>query len=281
MGKADAVQRTLSNFMKSFRFIALVAFCQLAFIVARSAKAEDLLPKTAPCDIKDSECIHQNILQAAKSITNKSERDKTYRELAKSWARSGQPEQAMTIIPLIETPDTRAMTIRGIGMEIANIGLTYEQRSKIYADLRTHADKLKFIHEPSYAIALTYIAMGQAFAGDDNDARKTAGQMENAALRHKAFGETAEIQAERKDYANAKITLDKIEDIPYKNKALATVSRLLADRDMLSEAYDAAKQITNPYLMTTALQYIVDKQNALNSAVKTTDDNIQPSEKEN
>ena len=38
-------------------------------------------------------------------------------------------------------------------------------------------------------IALTYISMAQAFAGDNDAAMKTAAGMDNQALRNKAYGE--------------------------------------------------------------------------------------------
>ncbi len=92
--------------------------------------------------------------------------------------------------------------------------------------------------------------------------------MENASLRHKAYGETAEIQAENGDYENAKISLNKIDDIPYKNKAYTMVSRLLAGKGMMTQAYDAAMQITNPYLKAAAIQNILDRHTAPTETTK-------------
>lgn len=248
--------------MKPRCFIVLTALCQLAFALSpQPAKAQADF-----CGLNDTECLHETILQTATSLTDKTERDKTLRELAKSWAAAGNMKKALEIVPMIETPDTRAMTIRGIGMELSALNISKDERGKIFSSLREEAEKMKAAHAPSYAIALTYIAMSQAFAGDNEEARKTAGEMENEALRHKAFGETAEIQAERGDYKNAKISLDKIDDIPYKNKAYATVSRLLASQNQLEDAYDAAMQITNPYLKATALQNILNVQGMLKNA---------------
>lgn len=254
--------------MKLHCFIALTALCQLTFaILPATASAESTL-YAKPCAADDKECLHETIAELAKTLTNKSERDQTYRELAKSWARAGKPEKALEIVPLIETPDTRAMAIRGIGMELAGLQWPKDKQDKIFTQLREQAEKLKEAHPPSYGIALTYIAMGQAFAGDNDGAWKTAADMENASLRHKAYGETAEIQAENGDYENAKISLNKIDDIPYKNKAYTMVSRLLAGKGMMTQAYDAAMQITNPYLKAAAIQNILDRHTAPTETTK-------------
>ncbi len=127
-----------------------------------------------------------------------------------------------------------------------------------FAKLRTVAEKIE--HQPSYAIALTYIAMAQAFAGDDEGAWKTAADMENDALRHKAYGETAEIQAERGDSQAAMKSIGFIESLAFRNKAYAIVTKLLADRGKLEEALNSAKAITNDYKKAQALQYVLDKQ---------------------
>lgn len=248
--------------MKLHCFIVLTALCQLTFAILSAAASAENPAELKTCAISDTECLHEEIAHAAKTLSNKTERDQTYRELAKSWARAGKPEKALEIVPLIETPDTRAMAIRGIGMELAGLKWPKDKQDKIFAQLREQAESLKESHPPSYGIALTYIAMGQAFAGDNEGAWKTAAEMENSSLRHKAYGETAEIQVEKDDYENAKISLNKIDDIPYKNKAYVTVSKLLADKDMMTQAYDAAIQITNPYLKAAAIQNILDRQAA-------------------
>lgn len=250
--------------MKLRHFIVLAALCQpivsLLPVTAWAQKSPAADEKICAAD--DLECLHETIAALGKTLTDKTERDQTYRELAKSWARAGMPERALELVPLVETPDTRAMTIRGIGMELAALKRPKPEQDELFAQLREQAESLKETHPPSYAIALTYIAMGQAFAGDNENSWKTAADMENTALRHKALGETAEIQAEAKDYENAKISLNKIEDMPYKNKAYASVSRILAKQNLMADAYDAARQISNPFLKAAALQNLIETQNA-------------------
>ncbi len=235
----------------------LFAICIL-FPLGVQAANEKAPP--APCNTSDKICILGEIERQAERLENKTEKDQTLRELAKAYARAGKLEAAVKLIALIVTPDTQAMTIRGIGMEIADLHLPPEQQVAAFATLRAEAEKIK--HPPSYAIALTYIAMAQAFAGDNEGAWKTAADMENTSLRHKAFGETAEIQAEKGDYASAKAGLLKIDDPAYRNKATRNVSKILADKGLYEQSYESSRQIANPYLRALALQYLVDRQNS-------------------
>lgn len=229
------------------------ALLLLAFIIlcAFPAQAQD-------CKVEDRPCVTQSLLQAAGTIENKAWRDQTYRELAKTMAFDGDIDGAIALIEKIETPDTKAMTIRGIGMAAADNKLAPEKYAEAFTKLRETADKIT--HPPSYAIALTYIAMSQAFAGDNDGAWKTAASMENEALRHKAYGETAEIQAEEDDFDAAMKSIGFIGSGAYANKSLTTISKIFADRGALDHALQAAQKITEPYKKAQALQYVMDKQ---------------------
>ncbi len=210
------------------------------------------------CEIKDRLCILDQLTAESAKIENNAWRDQTYREIAKTYAFEGQFEKAIEIIAKIETPDTKALTIRGIAMEIAPQNFSEEKKKERFTSLRLESEKIT--HPPSYAIALTYIAMAQAFADDNEGAWKTASDMENSALRNKAYGETAEIQAEKGDYKSAQISIEKIESISYRNKAFSIVSKILADKKLFEEAYSAAKAVTNPYKKAQSIQYILDQQ---------------------
>ena len=212
------------------------------------------------CGIDDKDCIFKTIEAEALKIDNTSWRDQTYRELAKSKAANGDIIGALALIEKIETPDTQAMTIRGIGMEVADLELDKETADGVFSALREQAEIIE--HPPSYAIALTYIAMGQAFAGDNEGAWQTAASMENDALRHKAYGETAEIQAEAGDYDAAMKSIAAIESTAFKNKAYALVSKILTERGQYEDGLKAAMQITNSYKKANALQLVLDQQNA-------------------
>jgi predicted negative regulator of RcsB-dependent stress response len=200
------------------------------------------------------------IRENAENIENKSWRDKVLRELAKAYTHEGYENKAIELIDEIQTPDTKAMTIRGIGMAAAdNQWQNTERYNKLFKNLSSAAEKID--HPPSHAIAYTYIAMSQAFAGDNMGAMATAKAMENDALRHKAFGETAEIQAERGEFDEAMKSIAQIESEAFKNKAYGIIAGIFIQNGKLDEAYEAGQKITNAYVRTQVFQNIVNYDN--------------------
>lgn len=230
----------------------LISLIFLNFTAVFSVQAQE------PCTLENRICVLEQMKTEAALIDNVAWRDQTYRELAKTYAFEGKTDQAIAFIAMIETPDTKAMTIRGIGMAVADHKLSKEEYARIFTALRKEAGTIT--HPPSFAIALTYIAMAQAFAGDDEGAWKTATEMENDALRHKAYAETAEIQAEKGNFEAAKKSIGFINDLSFRNKSAENVTKILADKSLLTQAYDLAMTITNPYKKTQGLQYILDTQ---------------------
>ncbi len=227
-----------------------------SFLIFSGVFALSIPSHAFSCEIADTACALNMIAVEAAKIENVSWRDQTYRELAKSLAADGQTEKAIALIEKIETPDTKAMTIRGIGMEAADLMLPPEAYNALFASLRAEAEKIT--HPPSYAIALTYIAMSQAFAKDNAGAWKTASEMENDALRHKAYGETAEIQAEFGDYAAAMKSIELIESVAFRNKAYSIVSKILVDKGFLQEGLNASEKITNAYKKAQSVQHVLN-----------------------
>lgn len=222
----------------------------------------------ATCKSDDRTCLMRQVETLTPQIDKSEWRDQTLRELAKSYAAAGQTDKAITLIGQVTDNDTKAMTIRGIGMEAAALKWDAAKYAPLWKKLSDEAAKIT--HAPSQGIAYTYISMAQAFAGDDDGARKTAAGMQNAALRNKAFGEAAEIQAESGDLANANLSLDGIDSAPYRGKQLDIVSRIFLDKGMTAEAYDCASRIDNAYLKAKAIQRILDK--GRNAADVTPDD---------
>jgi hypothetical protein len=225
--------------------------CAGLFFFPAIAKAEE-------CKLEDRACVLTAMEKEAANIEERAWRDQVYREIAKTLAFEGNIDGALAVVDKIETPDTKALTIRGIGMAAADTKLSGEAYTATFTKLRASADKIS--DPPSHAIALTYIAMAQAFAGDNDGAWKTASEMENEALRHKAYAETAEIQAERGDYAAAEKSINFIGSAAFRNKAFATIAKILADHEKLQEAYQAAQKIDNSYKKVEALQYVLDEQ---------------------
>lgn len=217
----------------------------------------------AACTTTDKLCIMAEIKNTAATIKEQSWRDKAYRELAKSYTYAGHEDKAIALIADIKTPDTKAMTIRGIGMAAADSKwkskiLVRDQKryNALFTALTLQADNIE--HLPSRGIAYTYIAMAQAFAKDDDGAMITAKSMKNDALRNKAFGESAEIQAERGDFDAAMASIAEIGLLSFRNKAHATISRIFTKKGKLDDAYDAAQKIDNAYLKSQVLQTLIN-----------------------
>lgn len=245
----------------------LTVFLQIALLPNQSFASEEGVKEGAKYAIEKSQgkcpdqkraCILDEIYKSTETIDNADWKDKTYRELAKTYAFEGNFEKAIEVMKHITNPDTTALTIRGVGMTIAQQKHNREDLNRMFARLQHEAGLIP--HPPSNAIALTYIAMAQALSGDDNGAWKTAQSMSNAALRNKAYGETAEIQAEKGKFAAAQKSIEKIESLSFRNKAYGVVSKILADNGEYKQAYSAAISIENAYKKTQSLQYILDKQ---------------------
>lgn len=225
----------------------------LVFGMARSVAATE-----QACQATDTACLLPALTEMTGSIEEQAWRDHTYREIAKLLIAEHKTDEALALIPLIKTPDTRAMTIRGIGMEAAKHEWKKAEYDDLFARLRTQADTIE--HPPSFAIALTYIAMAQAFAGDDAGAMKTAASMENSALRNKAYGESSEIQAEHGDLQAAMASIAAIDDLAYRNKAYKQICKIFADRQMYDKALTAAENIENHYQKAQSILYILARQ---------------------
>lgn len=228
------------------------------FILAGNALAAD--DKIPTCTAMDRPCLMKQIETLAPQIDQRDWKDQTLRELAKTYTYENQVDKAIALIPQVENNDTKAMTIRGIGMAAASLKWDQARYANLFMRLSKEAEKIT--HAPSQGIAYTYIAMSQAFAGDDDGARKTAAAMTNVALRNKAYGETAEIEAERGDLKNALISLAAVDSLPYRNKAYDTVSKIFLDKGMVEEAYACASKIENAYIRAKSVQRILNKGNS-------------------
>ena len=201
-------------------------------------------------------CLTEAVRQAATQITEVKWRDAAYRELAKSYTSERHFDKALALIDKIETPDTKAMTIRGIGMAAADLKLEKKAYDSLFDQLK--AKKETITHKPSHDIAETYIAMSQSFAGLYDDSFITASEMKNPALQHKAFGEIGEVAAERGDVTQAFDALSQISSHSYRNKSARTISGIFLKTGDIQSATQAANMVDNAYMRTSALQAILD-----------------------
>lgn len=242
------------------KFLWIVMGALAATTALSAATPAHATEKRIYCDAQNKKCVAEELQSLAAEIDNKSWRDQTYRELAKSYTHAGMEDAAIALIGRIETPDTKAMTIRGIGFAAADGKWTQERYDRLWATLSAEAKKIT--HAPSQGIAWTYIAMAQAFAKNDDAATKTALAMENEALRHKALAENAEIQAQRGDFTAAMASIGHIGSASFRNKAYRIVAKIFTDDGRLQDAYRTAGKIDNSYTRAQVLQAILNHGNA-------------------
>lgn len=240
--------------MKSRAIISTVIF--LALLPLSGALAQN--EKTSPCTGDDMACLFKQLESTTDTIEDQRWRDQTNREIAKLYASNKQEDRAIEVLHKIKNPDTIALTIRGIGMNAADAELMPAQYKELFTTLRAEAEKIE--HPPSYSIALTYIAMAQAFAGDDDGAIKTAQDMDNSEMRNKSLKESSEVQAERKDLPAAFRSIEAIDDPAYRDRAFAEVSNILADQQEYDLAYQAIERVKNNYKKSQAILYLLARQ---------------------
>lgn len=242
--------------MTLHRLIALLCLLSTA-LLGISAHAQD-----APCpSASDRACISAAILKDSAAISDPQWRDQALRDLSASLTYDERIDDAIALVAKIENPDTQAMTIRTIGMTAALYGKDSPEKLKeTFAKLSKSAATIR--QPAANAIAYTYIAMAQAFAGLDDDAWATANAMQNPALKHKAFGETAEIQAERGDLDAALETIAQIDTASFRNKSYQKVAEILIKKEKYDEALKAAQSIDNPTKRAETMQGILNAQEA-------------------
>jgi len=217
------------------------------------------------CIYSDTICIMSQTETSIESISEPRWRNHAYRDLAVSHAFNDNIDKAVTLIEKIDNPDTQAMTVRAIGMALAiHKDLDIESYKSMFKKLDDFSKTIT--HEGARDIAYTYIAMAQAFAGLDDDAMTTTLAMNKPELKYKALGETAEIQAERGNYAEAIKSMNAIKSNSFKNKSLGLVSDIFVKQNKFDLAYKTAIQITNATKKANKLQKIINAQIGLNSS---------------
>ncbi|NBX66207.1 MAG: hypothetical protein EBQ96_04340 [Proteobacteria bacterium] len=215
----------------------------------------------------DRTCIANAIIADALATPEVSWRDQILRDVSASLTHDKRIDDAVALVAKVTNPDTKAMTIRTIGMTAALYGkLTPEELKAAFEKLAGAAANIE--HPDARAIAYTYIAMAQAFAGLDADAWATAAAMTNPALKHKAYGETAEIQAERGDLAAAMKSIGFIDTASFRNKAYQKVSEILTKKGLYDEALKSTAAIDNPTKRAQALQGLLKAQEEKTKGVR-------------
>ena len=103
----------------------IIAMALAAFLIATTpVMAQET---GAACAPEDTDCLLLQLETEAGKIETVSWRDQTYRELAKLLAHEKKLDRAIALIDKIQSPDTKAMTIRGIGMAAADENFTADE----------------------------------------------------------------------------------------------------------------------------------------------------------
>ncbi|MBI1326758.1 MAG: hypothetical protein GC136_03850 [Alphaproteobacteria bacterium] len=227
---------------------------------AKAPAAMTAAPATLPpfdCAVVDNACMAKYMAELAKVIQEKDWHDKVLREAAKFMTAAGMWQESLNLIPQIYNEDTKAMTIRGIGMALADKNLQQPELIAAFEKLMQAATTITT--EASNAVAVTYVAMGQAEAGLGDEALKTAALMTNAALRNKAYGEIAETHAKKAHFADIPKALAKIDDLSFKDKYAHRCVEVLTSSHHIEQAVETAKLISDPYKKASALGLVLER----------------------
>jgi hypothetical protein len=199
------------------------------------------------CKGSDLKCVLDYSARDIDAIEDQNWKDQIIRDLVMRYADSGYKEEALALIDKVQNPDTKAMSIRAAGFGLAKFSKVGSAKSDkaYFKQLDDRAETIE--HEGARAIAYTYIAMGEALAGLDEDATQTALAMDNSALRNKALAESAEIQAERGDLQAARLSISHIDNAAFKDKAYSITAEIFIKQGQYDEAIAMAARIENAY----------------------------------
>ncbi|MCB9988941.1 MAG: hypothetical protein H6868_06355 [Rhodospirillales bacterium] len=228
----------------------------LAFVLGMPLTA--LSQDAKVCAAKDTACLLKELETVSEKIDEARWRDQTYRELAKLLTHEKKTDEALALIEKVENSDTRAMTIRGIGVAAAETDLSDTEKKALYDSLILAAQEIE--SDASRPIALRYVAKGQVLAGFDDDGRATTVSIDNLSQRDKAYEEIAEVEAKQNKLDQALQSIAGIESPPYRDRARSAVSRIFAGKGQYEEALTAARAIENAYTRADALRLILTKQ---------------------
>lgn len=234
--------------MKLVRFLCLSAL----LLITNPAYAESW------CSNMAKPCLSNRLEQIAPQVTNEKWRNSLYKDLAVIYVRDNHFDKALQQLRKISVPDTQAMTVRSMGMAFAKQKppATPEQKTAFFDSLKKATENIK--HPPSHEIAHTYIAMAQALAGEENASNETAKNMENQALRNKAFAESSEIFAKKGHFETAFRTITYIDTQSFRNKALKIIADIALKDHLYNHALKAGQKIENTWLQAQTIKNILN-----------------------
>ncbi len=233
----------------------LLYFLAFTFFLITSAQAADAPPL---CASGDNTCLFTALQNATKNIDNDRYRDQTLRDMSKLMIHEKNFPAAIDLFHQIKSADTKAMTLRGIGVATAETDFLESDKKNIYTNLIEAAEEIT--EEDSRVIALRYVAKGQALAGFDDDAHATMRMIDNRSQRDKAFEEIAEVQAKQDKLGEAVKSIAAIESPPYRDRAYGAISKIFVHKENYESAIKTAQMIETPYNRAQALLLILTAQ---------------------
>lgn len=229
-----------------------------AALRAQGFEDQEIYQDYSTCAQDDFDCVLLKLQADMQSIPYQPWRDQTMRDMASLMTEQGRPNMAIRLIPEIQNPDTKAMTIRSIAVALADTTLSTDEKSAIYKTLIKEAQAMT--HEPSQQIALRYIAKGQALSLFDDESRNTVMMITNPSQRDKAFAEIAEVQAKHGFTSRAIKTVKTIESESYRDQVYGNLTTILAKAGDFKAATSVSGLIKAPYNRTQALMAVVRAQ---------------------
>ena len=234
------------------RFIITLCTCLLV-LGAQATHARD-----TACEKPLQACLLHDLQAAITKIDKQTWTDRALRDYARVQTELGDVDPALRAEEKIDTPDTRAIAIRGIAIAVAESDRDAPLKTRIFAKLDQHAKALE--HAPSRAIARTYIAKARAIAGRDRAAYQIAAKIDNTDMRNKAYGAIAEAQARQGRIKAVMTSLGKVDDTGYRNRQYKTTAKMLADGGDMKAARRLANAIEgNAVLRAGTLQALLNR----------------------
>jgi hypothetical protein len=237
--------------------LQIAALVMIALLNAPQAARAD----NTSCALKQSDeamlaCAAASLDMLIPQINNARWRDQSFREQAKILIRQGSAAKAIELITQISNEDTQALTIRAIGVAMADLSLDADILNAHFDTL--HAQAMAITHTGSQDIALTYIAIAESSAGLFERALTTAQTLKTVSLRNKSYQEIAEILSVKGDVENSFKALQLIDDAAFQNKAYGIVAGLLIKHKQLPAALKAAEHIQDPYIKANTVLNIIN-----------------------
>ena len=242
------------NMLKTLQIAIFTFFALFGFTLTVSAD-----PSSCALQQDDDamlSCAGAALDKLIPQIYNTRWRDQSFREQAKILIRHGSVDKAMSLLPQISNEDTKALTIRAIGIGMAELPLAPAAQNEYFDTL--HKQAMTISHTGSQEIAMTYIAIAEASAGLFERALTSARTLRTNSLRNKSYQEIAEVLSAKGDTDNSFAALNLIDDPSFRNKAYGVIAAVFIKHGQLAAALQFAEHIEDPYIKSNSFLNIMN-----------------------